>query len=191
VTLPLTTEQLETLANGVRIIVLRALGDPDAARDVTQETMARLLDALGKGQLRDPERLGAFARGIAQHVIVDYRRAAARLVALPEDMAAADAPNALDALVRDEDVARMRAALDRLSPGDRELLRLSFVENLSPRAVASRLREPSERVRKRKSRALERLREVFFSMLGGHDSGPSATKEQPARHEPVAPAEAE
>ncbi|MDB4874760.1 MAG: polymerase sigma factor [Gemmatimonadetes bacterium] len=186
----LTTQQLETLANGVRILALRRLGDADAARDVVQETMARLLDALGKGQLRDPERVGAFARGIAHHVIVDYRRATGRLTTLPDELANEAAPSALDLLVRDEEVERMRAALARLSSGDRELLHLAFVENLSPRAVAARMREPAERVRKRKSRALARLREVFLGAVG-HVPVRSATMEHPPVRTKLAPAEAE
>jgi RNA polymerase sigma factor (sigma-70 family) len=181
VTPQLTTQQLETLANGVRIVALRLLGDADAAPDVAQETMARVLDALGKGQVRDPERLGAFARGVAHHVIADYRRAAGRLVALPDDLASELTTNPLDALVRDEEIARMRVALERLSSTDRELIQLTFIECLSPRALAARLHEPSERVRKRKSRALERLRELFFRTPASHVPSLAPTIEQPTR----------
>ncbi|HEY4217273.1 MAG TPA: sigma-70 family RNA polymerase sigma factor [Gemmatimonadaceae bacterium] len=189
-TAQLSPQQLDTLANGIRIIALRRLGDADAARDVVQETMTRLLDALAKDQLRDADRLGAFVRGIALHVIADHQRAAARLAPLSDDLVPDGRIDSLDGLVRDEDVARLRDALARLSETDRDVLHLTFIENLSPRAVAARLREPAERIRKRKSRALERLRAAFFGDGVGHDSKPAATELHPNRDNPPDPAEA-
>lgn len=153
---------LELLRSGLRILALRALGDPHAADDVVQETMARVLAALAKGTR--PGHLGAFARGVARHVIADLQRGWRRTPdELPPDGAGIPSPNpdALDALVTAEEHARLADALDHLSPADRELLRLVYFEGLAPGELAARLGEPSERIRKRKQRALERLRRAF------------------------------
>lgn len=170
-----TTDQLQTLADGLRIIALRSLGDLGLASEAAQETMTRVLDAAREGRVRDPGRIAAFARAVLQHVIVDQRRAGRRLVELRPDIPNAESRNALDALVDDEQVLALNQALARLSSDDRELLRLSFVENLSPGDVAARLREPAQRIRKRKSRALQRLRDVFLAMRAGHEHRPPPT----------------
>jgi RNA polymerase sigma-70 factor (ECF subfamily) len=162
--------QLELLRSGLRIMALRALHDADAAEDVAQETLARALAVLRAGRRIDPEELGAFVGGIARHVIADRHRAQRREVplhALPDGPPAV-VPDALAALVSADQHARLRKALAGLSAADRELLRLSFFDDLSPSDLARRLGAPAERIRKRKSRALERLRRAFFGT--GHDA---------------------
>lgn len=166
-------EELARLANGVRLIALYALGDAEAARDVAQETMTRVLDALSRGQVRDVAKLAAFARGIAQHVIADVQRAQSRIGVLSDDVADQCHAHPLDTIVAGEEHSAIHSALAHLSRDDRELLRLVFVEGLTPGDIAARLREPPERVRKRKSRALERLREHFFRIARPDGSGAS------------------
>ena len=164
------------LADGVRIIALRSLGDPDAAREVAQETIARTLRAVSNGQLRDPRALGGFVRGIARHVIADEIRRRHRTVSLEPELAdpAGDA-DPLDALVHAEQAAAVRRAMRQLSPGDRRIIHLSFVDGLTPAAVAERLHEPAGRIRKRKSRALERLRAALLTTAAGHEVPASPT----------------
>ena len=73
---------LERLRSGLRLIALRSLSEADAAEEVVQETLARGLDALDNGRLDDPEKLGAYFRGICHHVIVDTIRARQRTTSL-------------------------------------------------------------------------------------------------------------
>ena len=155
----LDEQELLLLANGVRIIALRSLGEPDAAQDVAQETLARTVRALAEGRLRDRAAIGGFVRSIARHVIADELRRRAHVVPLdPDAEPPGDDADPLHALVRAEEVAAVRAAMTRLSPTDRRVIHLSYMEGLTPAAVAERLHEPPARVRKRKSRAIERLR---------------------------------
>jgi DNA-directed RNA polymerase specialized sigma24 family protein len=44
------------------------------------------------------------------------------------------------------------------------VLRLSFYEGLAPAEIAERLAEPAPRVRKRKARALDRLRLAYLQL---------------------------
>lgn len=142
------------------------LRDPDLAEEVAQESLSRLVLALRQGRLQDPAHLGAFTRTIARHVIVDTIRARQRQSATGTTEEPASEEDTLGALVSAERAARVRAALERLSTGDREILRLSFFEGLTPQEVAERTGEPSPRVRKRKERALERLQKVFLEGSG-------------------------
>jgi RNA polymerase sigma factor (sigma-70 family) len=170
-----TPAELSRLRSGIRIMALHDLRDPDLAEEVAQDTMVRLVQALREGRLQDPASLGAFTRAIARHVIVDTLRARQRLAAVGATEEPASEEDSLGALVSAEQAARVRVALEQLSTGDREILRLSFFEGLTPQQLAERTGEPSTRVRKRKERALERLRKVFLER-SGHETTTRPTK---------------
>ncbi|HEY6060183.1 MAG TPA: sigma-70 family RNA polymerase sigma factor [Gemmatimonadales bacterium] len=174
----LALHRLEQLRPGVRLIALHSLGSADAADEAVQETLARAVTALSNGQLADPAKLPAFVAGIARHVIADTLRARGRVVSIDSVPAArhlSSDPDALGALVSADERARVRTELARLPAADRELLRLCYFEGLTPGEIAGHLGEPAERVRKRKSRALERLRRAFRGEPG-HDESSSATE---------------
>jgi RNA polymerase sigma-70 factor (ECF subfamily) len=159
-------------------MALRALGNADAAEEAAQEALARALAALANGRAREIQNLGAFVHGIARHVIADVQRGGKRLVGaevLANQPDPASTQDALGRAVAAEERECVRAALRRLSSGDREILHLSFYEGLTPAEVADRLGEPALRVRKRKSRALERLRRVFLGATSGHDATAGST----------------
>ncbi len=163
-------ERLARLGRGLCILALHELGDLDSANDVAQETLARITIAYHEGRLddarfRDDAQLGAFARGIARHVIVDVIRSRMRTVATDSStiaMVESPAADPLTALVSREQECAIHDALKTLSPADRALLRMTFFENATSEQVAERLHEPAARIRKRKERALERLRRAFL-----------------------------
>ena len=153
---------LELLRSGIRLMALRALGDPDTADEVAQETLARAVDVL-----RCPGKtanLGAYVAGIARHVIADHFRAKGRLVSIDQvdpDALHTDSIDSLTALCSEDELARVRLAISDLSADDRELVRLCYFEGLTPTKIAERLGVPPERIRQRKLRALQRLRIAF------------------------------
>jgi RNA polymerase sigma factor (sigma-70 family) len=147
---------LAGLADGLEIAATRRLGNRDDARDAAQETISRLMERVNGRGVRTPEELGPIAWGIARHVIADMLRERGRKIeSLVEHPCAAPGP--LDALVSAEDADRVRRALDRLSVEDRSVLQRCFVNNERIGQIAEALGEPPERLRKRKSRALQRL----------------------------------
>jgi RNA polymerase sigma-70 factor (ECF subfamily) len=155
----------ESLAAGLEIVAVRALGNRDDARDAVQETLARALEAVRGGRIPPSVPLEHFVHGIAKHVIADVlrRRHRERAHDADPDLVVHPAASSLEALVRAEDRERVRRALAQLPAADRELLRRCFVDGDRLVDIAQSLGEPPERVRKRKSRALERMR----VLLGG------------------------
>ncbi len=163
--LPASTSQCEarlfpdSFVNALRIIAIRALEDEDDAADAVQETLARAMAAVRKGRISTEDPVTAFVYGIARHVIADVLRRRAREHASPElDRVVAPDPSPLELLVRADEVERVRRALRRLSRSDRELLRRCYEVGERTVDIAEELGEPPERLRKRKSRALARLR---------------------------------
>jgi len=171
--------ELDRLRQGVRLLALRELGDIDAADEVAQETITRVFDAIREDRLENRHALGAFARGIARHVIIDLIRA--RRWEAPLDNTAQDREDtqttndALSVLVKAEQVGRVQDALAMLAPGEREIIHLSYFEGITCQELATRLHQPAARVRKRKERALDRLRRAFFGSTG-HSSSPRPTE---------------
>ena len=155
------------------MVALRAFGAPDLADDVAQEVLARGIAAAQSGRLTPDDNVGAYLHGIARHVIADTRRAQGREPQVPSSVEPSPvAAVALGELITEEERARVRGALARLSERDRAILRLAFYDDLNSAEIASRLGEPAARIRKRKSRALNRLREAFMAARHTSDVRP-------------------
>lgn len=159
-----------TCREGVRLIALRTFGDPAIAEDIAQEAIARALDVSARrpGEIAD---LGAFVYGIARHAIADAIRSRSRAISVASEHAHYDPrPDALSDLISDEERAHLKRAVQELSHGDSRLLRLAYVEGLTSVEIGVRLRQSPATVRKRKERAIERLRSAF-SMNASHSAG--------------------
>ena len=178
------------MRSGLRIIALRALRDADLAEEAVQETLSRAVVALEAGRLDDPTKLGAYVAGIANHVCLHMLRDRKDTVPLEDESGEPrrfpqlrTVHDPLEALISEGERERLRAAFDELSASDQQLLRLCFHEDRSPTEIAAALSEPPERVRKRKSRALERLRQEFLRVAKsdtvrhqpGHDEAAQGT----------------
>lgn len=161
---PIPDQHLARIREGIRLLALRRLGDPELADDVAQETVTRGLVAIRQGRPADVDRMGAYFRGIALNVIADHYRESGRAqVVSHEGSPGPDlkAPSPLDAAIRSQRAGRVRRALAALAESDRELLRLTYYEGLTSAEIARRNHEPPARIRKRKQRALERLADVL------------------------------
>jgi RNA polymerase sigma factor (sigma-70 family) len=148
--------RLAALGDGLELIAARRLGSLDDGRDAAQETLVRLLARVRSGAVHGEDELLRLSYGILRHVIADILRLRAREVTAIDDLQSGG-PGALDCIVREDERSVVSAALLRLSESDRLLLTRCFVEGERITTIAAALGEPAARVRKRKSRALERL----------------------------------
>jgi len=172
-TFPNLDAQIASLVDGLEIVATRRLRNRDDAHDVVQETISRLLDRVRVGAIATEAELAPVAWGIAHHVIADMLRERARLDEAPADVACS-APGPLDQLVTADEVTAVRTALRRLSADDQALLHRCFVHGERIGEIAAELGEPAERLRKRKSRALQRLAALLPGCHSGNENGDGA-----------------
>ena len=140
-----------------------ALGDREQAEEVVQDVFAQLWRHAGEyDQRRASVRTWLYA--IARNRIVDaHRRAAARPKHADED--SLDSAAEIDASL-DQAVLRWQvtAALSRLSPAHREVIRLAHYGGLTMREIAERTGIPLGTVKSRTSYALRSLRLILDEM---------------------------
>lgn len=145
---------------------LRALvGDDEEATDLTQIVFLRALEALPRYQVRDTP-FAVYLFRIARYAAIDAHRRRRQTVpweALTEALhPAIDEP--LDqTVIRQEEVARLRREIGRLSHEQQELLALSFAAGLTAPEIASVLRMKPAAVRKRLSRTIHALKEHYHA----------------------------
>ena len=140
-----------------------ALGDREQAEEVVQDVFAQLWRHADRYDGRRAS-VRTWLYSIARNRIIDaHRRAAAR----PRRAEAGllDAPAELDAAL-DQAVLRWQvtAALARLSPAHREVIRLAHYGGLTMREIAERTGVPLGTVKSRTSYALRHLRLVLDEM---------------------------
>jgi len=139
--------------------VYHHLGSVQSAQDITGEVFRRLLEALrdGKGPRRH---LQAWLYRVAHNLVVDERRRSRYRNHLPLDAARAVAGEIDPEEQAESRIAcqRVRAALGRLTPDQRQVIILRFLEGLSIREVSRIVGKPPGAVKALQHRALSSLR---------------------------------
>ena len=140
-----------------------ALGDRDLAEEIVQDVFARAWQhARGYDERRATVRTWLYA--IARHRIVDMqRRAGARPALTERDEMPAETP-AVDPLEQAVLRWQVTAALARLSPAHREVIRLAHYGGLSLREISEKKGIPLGTVKSRTSYALRTLRLILDEM---------------------------
>lgn len=155
-----TGESLRTLyrayAGELLGFALNSLNDRETAEEIVQETFTR---AWRNADRYDPARGSArtWLYGICRHAIIDARRrAAVRPAASGEaDLDAEPGGPSIEQAMLGWQVA---AALARLSPEHRQVIRLSHVRGMSVREISAALGVPEGTVKSRTWYALRSLR---------------------------------
>jgi RNA polymerase sigma-70 factor, ECF subfamily len=140
-----------------------ALGDRELAEEVVQDVFARLWRHAGDYDSRRAS-VRTWLYAIARNRVVDVRRRAA----VRPGLAPPDAEQPTEELDRELEQAVLRwqvaAALARLSPDHREVIRLSHWGGLSLREIAERKGIPLGTAKSRAYYALQSLRLILDEM---------------------------
>jgi RNA polymerase sigma-70 factor, ECF subfamily len=134
----------------------KILGDRARAEDVMQETLIKAYETIET--LKDPRRLGAWLKKIAQNKSIDVGRAEKRAnthqAALARDAADAESPPALESLSSQEEQRALQDCLGALPMEKRAAVVGRFRSDLEYRDLAEAGGENVDTVRIRVARAL-------------------------------------
>jgi len=155
----------------VMAIALGRLRDLETAREVAQDTLFGVLQALREDRLREPEKLPSFvsatARNLATTAIQKLtERRGSTAINMNEDLISNQQEIIREPAIDEEERrALVRAALRKLKPVDRQILILTLAEGLSPREIAIKLGMKPENIRNHKSRAIKIIQHAVKGLI--------------------------
>lgn len=131
--------------------------DRNAAEDLVQEAFIRLQRSAYR--IRDPEAAPAYLRSIVLNLARDHNRRGLMSLRHLEALTLESAPGVAleDLIVRDDEQARMLAALNELSPRQRVCLTLRFYMDMSESEIARTMSISPNSVKTHCRRGMEAL----------------------------------
>ena len=155
-------EIYDTLSPAIYAYAMRLLGDADLAEECIADTFSRLLNALHAGG--GPQNyLKAYLYRVAHNWVTDRYRYARPETSLDQGLELPGGQehephiNVADELERQE----LRAALVLLTPEQRQVVTLKYLENLDNAEIAQALQKPVGAVKSLQHRALATLRRIL------------------------------
>jgi RNA polymerase sigma-70 factor, ECF subfamily len=151
-----------TFQKGLRFLIFRQLG-ADGLDDSVHSCFALILDALQKGQLREPSRLPAFATTIVKRHIISriqercLRRKSESELDEVEVFAASREPDPEHRAIRNRANQKLAEVLKLMSPRDRDILYRFYVLDQDAEQVCGELGITPNEFRNAKHRAKDRL----------------------------------
>lgn len=139
-----------------------SLGERDAAEEVVQDTFVRAFSSLDS--FRGESSLRTWLFTIARRLVVDRRRARRRRREVGEldDVDAATEFTALDDMIAGEAEVKVREAVRRLSPTQREVFLLRVNEGMSYRDIAETVGTTEGAARVHYHNALRTVKEHLY-----------------------------
>lgn len=154
-------EIYDTYSPGVYRYAARLLGDPQLAEDCVADTFVRYLQALRVGG--GPQtHLQAYLYRIAHNWITDfYRRQPLPALPLLDDLPSPEA-DLLHATLESIERQQVGAALFHLTPEQRQVIVLRYLEGWETELVADSLQKPVGSIKALQHRALSALRRLLL-----------------------------
>jgi RNA polymerase sigma-70 factor (ECF subfamily) len=155
----------DTYAPAIYRYVYRKTGHTDTAQDLTAETFHRFLAALKRGS-GPRDHLSGWLYRVAHNLVVDFYRGEPDLPHTSvEDEDPAVGPNQDQHLARTSRVAQARAALERLTPLQQQVIHLRFLEEMSLNEVAQLLDRTVGSIKALQHRAVNSLQRLLEEEL--------------------------
>jgi RNA polymerase sigma-70 factor (ECF subfamily) len=140
---------------------LRLLGDEDLAEECVAETFNRFLAAL-KNRKGPNKYLQAYLFRVAHNWVTDYYRSRPQAVSLTEENDMADSSSGLDVkFIEAHQSERVRKALTLLTPEQRQVVVLKYLEDWDNQQIAETVNKPVGAVKALQHRALNSLRRIL------------------------------
>jgi len=140
----------------------RLLGSETTAEDCVSETFSRFLKSLGNGRGPD-DHLQAYLYRIAHNWITDYYRRQAPVVdELKENLSSVEHEQPEHQALLHAEKQKVRLALRSLTPEQRQVITLRFIEGWNYDEIAQAIEKPLGAVRALQFRALNSLRKMLL-----------------------------
>ncbi len=151
----------DTYSPGLYRYAMRLLGEVDLAEECVAETFSRFLMALRNGG-GPTNHLQAYLYRVAHNWITDrWRRQPLPTLPLEEDLRADTETDPAQAVAQQMEQERTRAALARLTPEQRQVVILKFLEGWENQEIARALGKPIGAIKALQHRAIESLRRML------------------------------
>jgi len=158
------------LAAVIRRVVGSRLSDSHLVDDIVQETFVRVLAARSR---LDDQALGPYAIVVARNLIVSHWRREASDRRMEHRLLDREAPTAPDErLVEREEVDALRAALQRLTPAERDVLLGHEVDGRGTASIAADVGSTAGAIAARLGRSRAKLRVEYLLELAGEPPTP-------------------
>jgi RNA polymerase sigma-70 factor (ECF subfamily) len=150
-------------AGPIQTVAMGTLGKRDLADEVVQTTMLKAWRAAASF---DPSRdLAPWLYAIARRVAIDVYRREARAAA-PEELTDDRVGAVTLSFERTWEAWEVRSALERLTPDEREVVRLAHFLGMTHAEIAEQLDVPVGTVKSRSNRAYRRLAGLLAHVVG-------------------------
>lgn len=168
-------EIYDTLSPAIYAYAMRLLGDADLAEECIADTFSRFLNALHAGG--GPQNyLKAYLYRVAHNWITDRYRHARPETPLEQEyeLPAGEEVEPHNTVADELERQELRHALALLTPEQRQVITLKYMENLDNAEIAQALQKPVGAVKSLQHRALATLRRIL-------DGNEPPIEEQPVR----------
>lgn len=150
----------------VRTFARRRLRTEDAVAEFTQDALLLLVEAVRRGAVEDPERVGGFILGICRNLAHERVKQRERRKALWEKYGADVAPLTADEPVyASYETMHLEDCVSQLSKRARDVLRLSYAEAKSHGEIAQMLATSEANARVLRHRTLGALRDCMAKRI--------------------------
>ena len=155
-------EIYDTYSPALYRYAMRLLGDVDLAEECVSETFTRFLHAL-KNRRGPKEHLQAYLYRVAHNWITDqYRKKTPPAESIEETLHLPSDENTEEAALQNLRGAQVRQALQRLTPDQRQVIVLKYLEHWQNAEIADALGKPIGAVKSLQHRALAALKRILL-----------------------------
>ena len=143
-------------------LILRVVRDSGTAEDLVQETFLRVWNR-AQGLDSNKGSIGPWLLAVARNRAIDYLRSAGGRERNAMEFEETDHPalytDMEHDLITSDSARRIKTAMDRLSPNQRQVIELAYFEGLSQTEMAERMGQPLGTVKTWVRAALKNLRD--------------------------------
>lgn len=154
-------EIFDKYSPGIYRYAFRLLGDAELASECMSETFSRFLNAL-KQESGPDHYLQAYLYRIAHNWITDYyRRNTPIMVPLEQDLNESPIEGPHDIVDAKMEIQELRYALALLTPEQRQVIVLKYLENSNNETIAQTMNKPIGAIKALQHRGIESLRRIL------------------------------